>query len=89
MSSNLCFDKKAWKEYIYWQSQDKKTLKRINTLLEALQRNNMETIGKSEKLKGELSGCYSLRINEKDRLIYRIKDSQIQIIQLSGHYNDK
>lgn len=89
MSNNLSFDSRAWKEYIYWQGQDKKTIKKINNLLEGLQRKNQEIIGKAEILKGELSGCCSLRINSKDRLIYRIKGDQIQIIQCKGHYDDK
>ena len=89
MSKNLVFERRAWNEYIYWQSQDKKTLKKINLLLESLQRDNQEIIGKAEKLKGELSGCCSLRINSKDRLVYRIKGEQIQIIECKGHYYDK
>ena len=56
MSKNLVFERRAWNEYIYWQSQDKKTLKKINSLLESLQRDNQEIIGKAEKLKGDLSG---------------------------------
>ena len=65
------------------------TLKKINSLLESLQRDNQEIIGKAEKLKGELSGCCSLRINSKDRLVYRIKGEQIQIIECKGNYYDK
>lgn len=89
MSKNLVFERRAWNEYIYWQSQDKKTLKKINSLLKSLQRDNQEIIGKAEKLKVDLSGCCSLRINSKDRLVYRIKDEQIQIIECKGHYYDK
>lgn len=89
MSKNLTFSKKAWEEYLYWQTQDKKTLKRINNLLEGLQRGNDEIIGKSEKLLGNLSGNCSLRINSKDRLVYQIKNETIEIKQCKGHYDDK
>ena len=89
MSRNLTFSKKAWEEYLYWQTQDKKTLKRINNLLEGLQRGNDEIIGKSEKLLGNLSSNYSLRINSKDRLVYQIKNETIEIKQCKGHYDDK
>ena len=69
MSRTLTFSKQAWEEYLYWQSQDKKTLKKINNLLEGLQRDNQEIIGKAERLVGNLSGHCSIRINSKDRLV--------------------
>lgn len=89
MNKMIAFSKQAWEEYLYWQVQDKKTLKKINSLLQALQRNNNEVIGKSEKLKNNLSNHYSLRINSKDRLVYKIKDNIIEITQCKGHYDDK
>lgn len=89
MSKKLSFNKRGWQEYLYWQTQDKKTLKKINNLLEALQRGNQEVIGKAEMLKGELTGLCSMRINSKDRLIYQIKDGEIQILQCKDHYSDK
>ena len=89
MSKNLAFSKKAWEEYLYWQSQDKKTLKKINNLLECLQRGSDELIGKSEKLTGNLSGFSSVRINSKDRIVYRAKNDIIEIVQCKGHYEDK
>lgn len=89
MSRTLTFSKQAWEEYLYWQSQDKKTLKKINNLLERLQRDNQEIIGKAERLVGNLSGHCSIRINSKDRLVYQIKNQTIEIKQCKGHYDDK
>ena len=89
MSRTLTFSKQAWEEYLYWQSQDKKTLKKINNLLEGLQRDNQEIIGKTERLVGNLSGHCSIRINSKDRLVYQIKNQTIEIKQCKGHYDDK
>ena len=76
----------AWQDYLYWQQQDKKTLKRINTLIEDISRNGYEGIGKPEPLKGNLSGWHSRRIDDFNRLVYRIKDNQIEIIQCKLHY---
>lgn len=89
MSKTLTFSKQAWEEYIYWQTQDKKTLKKINNLLEALQRENQEIVGKAERLVGNLSGHRSIRINSKDRLVYKINDQTIEIKQCKSHYDDK
>ena len=68
----IWFDE-AWEDYIYWQSQDKKTLKRINSLLRDIERDNFDGIGKPEPLKGELSGFWSSRIDDSNRFVYRIK----------------
>ena len=87
MKYKISFSYMAWSDYLYWQKQDKKTFKKINILIESICRDNL--LGKPEKLKGELSGYRSLRINNKDRLIYRLESNNIQIIQLKGHYNDK
>lgn len=76
----------AWQDYLYWQKQDKKTLKRINTLIEDISRNGYEGIGKPEPLKGNLSGWHSRHIDDFNRLVYRIKDNQIEIIQCRLHY---
>lgn len=89
MSKTLTFSKQAWEEYIYWQTQDKKTLKKINNLLEALQRENQEIVGKAERLVGNLSWHRSIRINSKDRLVYKINDQTIEIKQCKSHYDDK
>jgi toxin YoeB len=71
----------AWNDYIYWQSQDKKTLKRINNLLKDIDRNGYNGIGKPEPLKHELQGFWSRRIDDTNRLVYRIQDEQIEIVQ--------
>lgn len=86
--SNLTFSENAWQEYLYWQTQDKKTLKRINQLLQDINRNGYYGIGKPEPLKGELSGFWSRRIDDTNRLVYRLSDNIIEIIQCKGHYND-
>lgn len=84
--SNISFTDKAWQDYCYWQSQDKKTLKRINLLLQDINRNNFTGIGKPEPLKNDLSGYWSRRIDDSNRIVYRINNEQIEIIQCKGHY---
>lgn len=79
----------AWDEYIYWQTQDKKTLKRINKLLTDIERNGYNCIGKPEPLKGNLSGYWSVRIDEANRIVFRISDGILEIIQCGSHYSDK
>lgn len=79
----------AWEDYLYWQKQDKKTLIRINKILEDIDRNGYEVIWKPERLSGNLSSYYSRRIDDKNRIVYRIKDETIQIIQCGSHYRDK
>ena len=80
----------AWADYLYWQSQDKKTLKRINLLIQDIERNGaMNGIGEPEALKGNLQGEYSRRINEKDRLVYYIENGRIYIASCRGHYTDR
>ena len=86
--NNISFSNKAWGEYLYWQNQDKKTLRRINTLLQDILRNKYEGIGKPEPLKGNLSGLWSRRIDEVNRLVYRINNEYIEIFQCKGHYED-
>ena len=86
--SKLTFTESGWAEYLYWQTQDKKTLKKINELLRDIDRNNFSGIGKPEPLKNK-EGCWSRRIDEKNRLVYRVLDGSIEIIQCKGHYNDK
>jgi toxin YoeB len=76
---------KAWDDYLYWQSQDKKTLKRINQLLKDIERNGNDGIGKPELLSGDLSGWWSRRIDSENRLIYRIENNQIIISHCRTH----
>jgi toxin YoeB len=80
------WDDEAWDDYLYWQAQDKKTLKRINQLLLDINRNGYSGIGKPESLKGEMQGYWSRRIDVTNRLIYRIHDGRIEIIQCRTHY---
>ena len=77
----------AWEDYSYWQNQDKKTLKRINALIKDIERENFDGTGKPEPLKGELSGFWSRRIDDVNRLVYRIKDGMLEILSCKGHYN--
>jgi toxin YoeB len=83
---NITFTNKAWGEYCYWQVQDKKTLKKINMILADIQRNNFVGVGKPEPLKNDFAGYWSRRIDSSNRLIYRINNNQIEVIQCKGHY---
>lgn len=79
---------RAWSEYLYWQTQDRKTLKRLNALLLDAMRNPFDGIGKPEPLKGNLSGFWSRRIDETNRLVYKVDaDDAIIIVACKGHYN--
>lgn len=85
----ISFSIQAWEEYLYFQSQDKKTLKKINELVKDIERNGVLTgIGKPKKLTNNLSGLYSRRINDKDRLVYKLENDFIVILQCKGHYKD-
>jgi len=79
----------AWEDYLYWQSQDKKTIKRINLLLKDIDRNGNVGIGKPEPLKWDFAGWWSREIDETNRLIYRIENNKIEISQCRTHYGDK
>lgn len=83
---DLAWGSKAWQDYIYWQSQDKKTLKRINKLIQNTLATPFEGIGKPEPLKENLSGYWSRRIDESNRLVYRVDDEYIKIISCRYHY---
>ena len=83
---NIIFTEKAWTEYTDWQIEDKKTLKRINLLIQDIQRNGYEGIGKPEPLRYDLNGYWSRRINETDRLVYRIDEKNVYILQCKYHY---
>lgn len=78
----------AWEDYIYWQAQDKKTLKRINMLLKDIEREYFDGIGKPEPLKGDMAGLWSRRIDEVNRLVYRISGEVLEIVSCKGHYED-
>lgn len=79
----------AWEEYLEWQTKDKKVLKKINKLLTEINRNGYDCIGKPEPLKGDLSGYYSVRIDDKNRIVFRIEDEKIEIIQCGSHYGER
>lgn len=85
---NKLFTDNGWKDYTYWESEDRKTLKRINKLIIDIERNGNDGIGKPEPLTGELSGFWSRRINDKDRLIYKIEGNNIYILACRYHYDD-
>lgn len=85
--NKISFTAKAWEEYCYWQLQDKKTLKHINSILADIQRNNFVGIGKPEPLKNTFAGYWSRRIDNTNRLIYKINNGFIEVIQCKGHYD--
>lgn len=80
---------KAWASYLYWQNQDKKTLKRVNQLIKDIERNGYEGIGKPEPLRGDLSGWWARRIDDTNRLVYRIENGKLIIADCRSHYGDK
>ena len=83
------WSQEAWKDYLYWQENDKNILKCINKLILDIERNGYDCIGKPEALKGNLSGLYSVRIDGKNRLVFRISNGAIEIAQCKTHYGDK
>jgi len=87
--SDFAFTEEGFADYVYWQTQDRKTLKRINALLKDIERNGYSGIGKPEALKENKSGFWSRRIDEENRLVYRIVNGQVEIAQCRGHYDDK
>ena len=82
----LAWTQEAWKDYVYWQGQDKKTLKRINKIISDTRRNPFEGIGKPEPLKENLSGFWSRRIDESNRLVYIVDNNRLTIISCRYHY---
>lgn len=84
----LLWEETAWEDYLYWQSQDKKTMKRINALIKDIQRSPCDGIGKPELLKGNRSGWWSRRIDGENRIVYRERDGAVIIASCKGHYDD-
>ncbi|MCI8425329.1 MAG: Txe/YoeB family addiction module toxin [Adlercreutzia sp.] len=80
------FTDDAWDDYLYWQTQDRKTLKRINQLIRDIERSPFEGIGKPEPLKFGLTGCWSRRIDAANRLVYTFSDDAICILSCKDHY---
>ena len=82
----IIWDNKAWEEYVEWQTIDRKIVKKINELIKDIQRNGNEGIGKPEPLQHELSGYWSRRIDDKNRLVYKVSDNQITIVACANHH---
>ena len=85
----ILWDEKAWKEYLAWQEIDKALLKRLNRLLKNIIRNGYNCIGKPEPLSENLAGYWSVRIDEKNRIVFRIHNDDLEIIQCGTHYKEK
>ena len=82
----VLWEEEAWEDYCFWQTQDKKTLKRINALIKDIQRNAFEGIGKPEPLRGNLSGWWSRRIDHANRIVYKKENDVIIIASCKTHY---
>ena len=85
------WNERAWEEYMYWQQQDKKMLKKINSLIQDIERNGYNGIGKPETLKNNLSGWWRVRIDDKNRLIFRLSKGDkafLEILSCKGHYTN-
>jgi len=90
MAVNISFTHEGLDDYIFWQTEDKRTLKKINKLIKDIIRNGNSGLGHPEPLKHDLSGKWSREIDKKNRLTYKIKDDGIiEIYNCKGHYNDK
>ncbi|MBI5918886.1 MAG: Txe/YoeB family addiction module toxin [Nitrosomonadales bacterium] len=87
MARLLTFTPTAWGDYLYWQGQDKKTLRRINALLNETLRKPFGGIGKPEPLRGDLSGFWSKRIDDTNRLVYQVTDNELVVIACRFHYD--
>ncbi|MDD3270693.1 MAG: Txe/YoeB family addiction module toxin [Syntrophomonadaceae bacterium] len=85
---NKIWHDRAWEEYLYWQTQDRKTLKRINNLIKDIERDPFVGIGKPEPLTGDKQGYWSRRIDEVNRIVYSVAEGQLTIVQCGGHYKD-
>lgn len=83
---NVLFSNEGWEDYQYWQANDIKLLKKINDIIKDIKRNSNQGIGQPEKLKGNMSGWMSRRINLERRIVYRIDSDTIVIIQCRYHY---
>ena len=89
MSLNIVFHADAWEDLVYWSAQDKKTFNRILKMIEAIQRNPFTGIGKPEPLKGrDYHGYWSRRLDQCNRIIYKVDSQNFYLVQLRGHYTD-
>ncbi|BBC25976.1 Txe/YoeB family addiction module toxin [Pseudanabaena sp. ABRG5-3] len=82
----LIFSERAWEDYLYWQKTDKKILNRINSLIKDIQRDPYSGIGKPEALKHGLSGYWSRRIDDEHRILYKVEDDALLLVQIRYHY---
>lgn len=82
----LAWDERAWDEYCYWQKQDKKTLRRINELIKSIRRTPYEGIGKPEPLRENLQGWWSRRIDDSNRIVYRVAKDTVIVASCKNHY---
>ena len=85
----IIFSKNAWEDYIFWQTQDKKILKKINSLIKNIQSSPNEGIGKPEPLKYDLAGLWSRRIDREHRLVYSVEEENLHIYSCRYHYDNK
>ena len=83
----ILWEDRSWEDYLYWQKQDKRTLKKINELIKDIKRNTFEGIGKPEPLKDSLSGFWSRRIDDTNRIVYYEQSGIIYIVSCKGHYD--
>ena len=83
----IIFSKIAWEDYVFWQKQDRKIINKINQLIKEIIRNPYEGTGKPEPLKFELSGLWSRRIDREHRLVYKVRENEIQIFSCKFHYD--
>lgn len=82
----LVFSEPAWEDYLYWRSEDRKMLVRINRLIREIQRDPFSGVGKPEPLKHALAGYWSRRITDEHRIVYRVSEDAVFIAQLRYHY---
>ena len=87
MGFEISFTERGFDEYLFWQGEDKKTLKKINSLLQDIRRNPFNGVGKPEPLKDNLTGLWSRRIDGVNRLVYDVSDEKITVYQYKGHYS--
>lgn len=79
----------VWEEYLEWQTKDKRAFKKINNLIKSIDRNGYECEGRPEPLSGNLAGWWSVKFTEKDRIVFRLNDNSIELLQVGTHYGDK
>lgn len=83
------WDEQAWEDFLYWVENDKKILRKIKKLIKDIDRNIYKGIGKPEPLRGNLSGYWSRRIDDKNRIVYKVENNVIYFLQCGSHYRDK